>query len=553
MTTNQTDTVREKTMYPLGLATVVRVLSRRPVPSPEKLGRKGTLVKIKKDSKYFGLHPEAAGVGEVIGSKEEEVGWAYVQFPTGYKNRYRIGLPLAQDGTCDLELTEEETEKFAMAIYGGQFMEFCVIGFAVEPGDMLKLSRDPLSVVDVEKGVASGSIAFVAQALDGDMALVDFQGNRKTVFAGKFAGKLEPSGKVVLDASGTVIIGNFGLEDDSFSVDQATQVSWDDICGQEEAKNRFMDALEKPIRYPEHYQFFGKKQPSGVLLYGPPGCSKTMFGKAIFSSITATCAAKGAKASQGFILVSGPEILDKYVGVPEATIRHIFARARKFFEKTGIRPVIFLDEAESILAKRDSGISSDVLRTIVPAFLAEMQGVRQSGAIVILATNKPESLDYAAIREGRIDVKLRIGRPDRKAAREIFLKNMKNVPISETTTSDKLADTFAEELFSEKRVIYEIQREGAAGENTTVHFTLADIVSGAMVPVVVEEAKRLALERELSKPQATEGVRPEDVVSGVESIYRQSFASDHNEALRDFTHDFVDSIRGVKKLTQAQL
>jgi len=187
------------------------------------------------------------------------------------------------------------------------------------------------------------------------------------------------------------------------------------------------------------------------------------------------------------------------------------------------------------------------------SFLAEMQGVRQSGAIVILATNKPESLDYAAIREGRIDVKLRIGRPDRKAAREIFLKNMKNVPVSETTTLEKLADTFAQELFSEKRVIYEVERVGAAGETTTVYFTLADIVSGAMVPVVVEEAKRLALQRELSKPRATEGVRPEDVVAGVESVYRQSFASDHVEALRDFTHDFADSVRGIKKLTQAQV
>ena len=553
MTTNQTETAGGKSMYPLGLATVIRVLTRKPVPSPEELSRKGALVKIKKDSKYFGANPDAAGVGEGICSKEEEAGWAYVQFSTGYKNRYRVGLPSVQDGVCDLEPAEQEAGTFAVAIYGGQFMEFCVSGFAVEPGDMLKLARDPLCVVDVEKGAASGSIAFVAQALEGDMALVDFQGNRKTVFAGRFAGKLEPSGRVVLDASGTVIIGNFGLEDDSFSVDEDTRVCWDDICGQEEAKNRFMDALEKPMRYPEHYQFFGKKQPSGVLLYGPPGCSKTMFGKAIFTSITATCAAKGAKASQGFILVSGPEILDKYVGVPEATIRHIFARARKFFEQTAIRPVIFLDEAESILAKRDSGISSDVLRTIVPAFLAEMQGVRQSGAIVILATNKPESLDYAAIREGRIDVKLRIGRPDRKAAREIFLKNMKNVPVSASTTADKLADTFADELFSEKRVIYEIQREGPAGENTTVHFTLADIVSGAMVPVVVEEAKRLALERELAKPKPSEGVRPEDVVAGVESVYRQSFASDHAEALRDFTHDFVDSIRGVKKLTQGQI
>jgi proteasome-associated ATPase len=553
MTTTPTETAGAKTMYPLALATVIRVTSRMPLASPDKLSRKGTLVKIRKDSKYYGLQPEAAGTGEVIGTREDEVGWAYVQFPTGYKNRYRIGLPLAQDGACDLELAEEEIEKLAVAVYGGQLLEFCVSGFEVQPGDSLKLSRDALSVAGVEKGAASGSVAFVAQALEGEMALVDFQGNRKTVFAGRFAGQLEPSGRVVLDASGTVIIANFGLEDDSFSVDQTDPVAWDDICGQEEAKNRFMDALEKPALHPQHYQFFGKKPPAGVLLYGPPGCSKTMFGKAIFTSITATCAAKGARASQGFILVSGPEILDKYVGVPEATIRHIFARARKFYQKNGIRPVIFLDEAESILAKRDSGISSDVLRTIVPAFLAEMQGVRQSGALVILATNKPESLDYAAIREGRIDVKLRIGRPDRKAARDIFLKNMSQVPVSETTTKDKLADTFAEELFSPKRVIYEIQREKAAGETATVYFTLADIVSGAMVPVVVEEAKRLALERELAKPQATEGVRPEDVVAAVESVYRQCFASDHEEALRDFTHDFVDSIRQVKKLTQAQV
>ena len=130
---------------------------------------------------------------------------------------------------------------------------------------------------------------------------------------------------------------------------------------------------------------------------------------------------------------------------------------------------------------------------------------------------------------------------------------MNNIPVSPATTMEKLADACADKLFSAKRVIYEIQKDGAAGENTTVYFTLADIISGAMIPVVVEEAKRLALERELSKPRPSEGVRPEDVVSGVESVYRQSFASDHAEALRDFTHDFVDSVRGVKKLAQAQI
>jgi proteasome-associated ATPase len=548
--------INEKASYPLVLVTILRIISRMPMLSPEllqtRLQERGVLVQIRQGSKYLGFEPGTEGVGQVVGTKEKEPGWTYVKFgKTGIINRYRIGLPSIADGACDLELASGEEEKFAVALYGGQLMEFPITGFAVEPGDTLKISREPLRVIGTEKGIASGGIAFVAEIKSDGLVLVDYQASRRTVFAGKYDGQLEQNGKVVLDSSGSVVVGNFGLDDDSFAVED-TRVTWDDICGQQKAKDAFINALEKPAQFPEHYAFFKKQLPHGVLLWGPPGCGKTLLAKALWTSMAATCKVKGVKMSDGFILISGAQILDKFVGVPEAAIRHIFARARRFYKKTGIPAIIVIEEADAILGKRDSGISSDILKTIVPTFLAEMQGVRESGAIVILTTNTPEALDQA-IRFGRIDVFIEIDRPNQDAIRQIFVKNMKGIPVSDTTDLNKLADAFVEEMFSPKRVIYEItEADNAGGEDKVIPFTLANIVNGAMVPPAVEKAKELALKRELYKPKPTEGIRLEDIVAAVESIFRQTFSSNHEEAMKTFVHDFADRVRGIKKLIQAQ-
>jgi ATP-dependent 26S proteasome regulatory subunit len=534
-------------------ATVLRILSRPPEVSPDIFSQPGKLVKVRQGSKYFVTYPKT--VGTVLGKKDgDEVGLVIVSFRTEngeYKGRCRTGEnPSIDNGVCDLELAEGENGSFALITLAGQTFEVSISGFEVEPGDTLKLTRETMKVMAVEKSIASGGVAFVSRIIDDTVVEVDLTGGRRTVFVGKFAGKLETNGRVVLDQSASVIIGNYGLDDDSFVVPDATGVAWDDVVGQEEAVKDLQMSIELPQRKPNHFKFLGLKPAAGFLLFGPPGCSKTMLAKAVYTSMMDTCSRKEIKRPLGgFLLISGPEILDKFVGVPEALIRHVFAKARLFFKRTGLRAVIVIDECEAILARRDSGISSDILRTIVPTFLAEMQGVKESGAIVLLLTNKPGILDGAAIRDGRIDCWIPVKRPTREATRIIFLKNMKNVPVSSRTTLEKLADVCVEKLYSPELAIYEITRSDS---EVSTKFILADIVSGAMIPAIVQGAQRFALTRELLKSEPDEGIREEDVVSSVKAKYQESFASDHAEALTGFVEGFKDRVIGVQKLRQAQ-
>jgi len=429
--------------------------------------------------------------------------------------------------------------------YGGQFCELPTAGFDIEPGDTIKLGQNPLRVCGVEKAKLSGAIAFVAQKLDENYVIVDLPGGRRTVSVGKFTGnQLEESGRVVLDASQSVIVQNLGLDDGSFSVDEATMVDWSQVIGQEEAKARIMEALEGRSKFPKLYDRFQKKTPAGFLVFGPPGCGKTLLARASYSSFAKACKDKGIPLSSGFILISGPEILSKYVGVAEAAIRHIFARARKFTKTYGIPAFIFIDECESIAADRNSGVSSDVLKTIVPAFLAEMDGVRKAGCIVMMATNKPGSIDMA-FREGRIDVKIEIVRPNKLSATSIIRNNLKGLPVSDSTTMDDLVNAGVEAIFSPDKVIYTITKSDGA----IVKFCYADIVSGAMiVSGIVEEAKRLAISRgKLRTDENYEGLRVEDMQAAVQTSYAQNMAFDHLEALGQFTDKFKDQITRVEK------
>lgn len=523
---------------PFFIGTVIRI------SKPQEGGFKiGARVKIRPDSRFYKDAPGKMGV--IVNLKADEPGWAYVQFPEiEAKNRYKIG-GAEVGGEVDLDLEES-----ALVVVNSQLVEVSVSGLKSRPGSTVKVNKD-FKVVDVGEPLVSGTIAYVKRTIGDGLVEIDSSNGPKTVFAGEFDGKLEESDRVILNSTEIVIVKNLGIEDGTFTLEDATDVTWGDVVGQEEAKQQIMEVIDAMVRRPEHYDHYKKKKPAGFTLHGPPGCSKTMMCKAINTQLMAIYKEKGVdKPSGGFILVSGPEILDKFVGVGEATIRHIFARGRKFYKKYGIPAIIVIDEAEAVLAKRDSGVSSDVGKTLVPTFLSQMQGVRESGSIVILATNKPETLDYAVTRRGRT-VMVEVKRPDKAAAKEIVLKNLKGIPLK-GVTAEELASHLVEKFFDPNLKYFEFKCTD--GEKTfSKFFTLGNLSSGAMFASLVEDdMKRTALKRDLQNEKPIDGLTREDADQAVRNAFVQNSALNHEEAMGAFAAGFTERILGVTKLHQAQ-
>ena len=216
-------------------------------------------------------------------------------------------------------------------------------------------------------------------------------------------------------------------------------IGWKEVGGLKSQIREIQRQVEGQLKNAKLYKEFGIEPSKGALLYGPPGCGKTLISKVIASSII------GDGEAEDFVYIKGPELLSRYVGATEEQIRKIFNESRKRMKKTGVRSVIFIDEAESLLSRRGTGISSDVNSTIVPQFLAEMDGFDENSPYVLLSTNLPNSLDPAIVREGRIDLKLEIKRPTREDAKEIFAIHLEKVKLGEKT--DRLSEHGAERLY----------------------------------------------------------------------------------------------------------
>lgn len=497
----------------------------------------GDRVRIRGDSKFNG---QDSGAGEIKAWSRKK-GWAEVEFESGYDNNYRIGDPGVEGGACDLELVDQPM--VAEQDDGLSNIKF------LEPGDIVKLSLETMQIVAVvDRPRVSGEIAFVRNLIDTDVVEVEYQGSTRVVHNGN--GKVETGDRVVLDPTTSIILRNLGKEDTTFSFNLETQVTWESIGGLVEAKDAMIEAIELPFQYPDLYRNYNKKPIKGVLLYGPPGCGKTMLGKA-----TATALARihqGVGTSSGFLYIKGPEILDRFVGSAETTIRQIFQRSRKHKETHGYPAVIFIDEADAIFGRRGIGISSDVERTIVPMFLAEMDGMEDSGAFLLLATNRPDVLDSAVTRDGRIDRKIRVGRPDVDGARDIFQLYLSNVPIHNGYTVDELAEKTAEELFIGSTYgLYTVcLKKTEQRRNSMLTFSLRDLCSGAMIAGIVDQATSIALRRDMASGTAC-GISLDDLVAALHCVYRENFYLSHAEALAEFTHDFREDVVEIKKLTQA--
>ena len=317
----------------------------------------------------------------------------------------------------------------------------------------------------------------------------------------------------------------------------APPVTWDDIGGQEEAKRQLKEAIELPFTHKEVLAHYGVKPPKGILLYGPPGCGKTMFGKAAASCLAAI---HNRSVKDGaFVYVKAPEIQDKYVGESERKIRKLFEDAQAYKRKHGFPSVIFIDEADAILPNRAR--SSRFESSVVASFLTEMDGMVESGAIVILATNRPESIDPAIVRDGRIDRKIRIDRPGVKECESILRMNLKNVPLR-GVTQERLIRVFADEFFSSQRAIFNVRTDQG------VHaLTLGHVVNGAMIVGAVSQAASLALHRDLAANKRT-GVRLEDAIKAIDAIQRQQLDLDHSDAAKVLAETFGGKVLRIEKV-----
>jgi proteasome-associated ATPase len=314
---------------------------------------------------------------------------------------------------------------------------------------------------------------------------------------------------------------------EEYYLETVPELPWERVGGQEDALSAIKDAIELPLLHADLFAKFQHQTPKGFLLYGPPGCGKTLIGKATAYNLTKQLTEKtGEDMQQFFMHIKGPEILNMWVGESERMVREIFATAREK-RKEGFLPFIFIDEAESILGTRRAGRYSSILSTLVPMFCTEMDGIESlNEVVIILASNRADLIDPAILRPGRIDRKIKVDRPDREAAREIYrIYLSEDLPYDPDLVqrmggvSDAVAhliDKVVETQFSHKdenRFLDVILR---SGKRDTLF--RGDLVSGAIIASVVERAKELAIKRAIST-MLEEGISESDLLVSLNTEY----------------------------------
>ena len=454
-------------------------------------------------------------------------------------------------------------DDIARVIVGGSEY-YANLDTELDPGTLKKgfsvLLNDAFVVVGELGYNDAGPIAKIADVIPDGRLRIGQEPNAQTVILERSADltdvKLKPGDEVRVDSNYRVALEHIATkETDAYALEAVPNIPWSKVGGLDETIQRIKDTIELPILHPELFSRFQYNAPKGFLLHGPPGCGKTLIGKATAYNLTQQLQRESGEDVEGcFLHIKGPEILNMWLGESERKVREIFQIAREKKED-GKLAFVFIDEAESILGTRRALRSHSISNTLVPMFCAEMDGIESlQDVVIILATNRPDLIDPAILRPGRIDRKIKVTRPDAEAAKDIFrIYFTPELPIASEVTPEAETQTAGEtppEVIPPEKavedliaqVVDEMFREDE--DNRFLEVSLRSgrrdilyrghLCSGAIIESIVQRAKESALKRAIQDPEKEGGISRADLLDALTAEYRESEIFPPTEATEDW-------------------
>lgn len=442
---------------------------------------------------------------------------------TAPPSSYAIFSSLNEDGTGNVFVSGR---KMKVSIHPS------ISGSQLRKGQEVVLN-EALNVIEAKSFDRQGEVVRLKDVLEGGRALVTLHfDEEKVVELGDplLADRLSVGDHLLYDPrSGYVIEKLPKSEAEELVLEEVPDVDYSRIGGLQKELEQVRDAVELPFLYPDLFAEYKLSAPKGVLLYGPPGCGKTLIAKAVANSIAKKLGHRTGKEIRSYFLhVKGPELLNKYVGESERQVREVFKKAKERAED-GHPVIVFFDEMDALFRTRGSGISSDIESTIVPQFLSEIDGVeRLRNVIVIGASNRQDLIDPAVLRAGRLDVKVKVGRPDAEAARDIFSKYLSpDLPFDQSELDrqggdrqafvERLTVRIVETMYAASEENKFIEVTYANGEKEVLYFK--DFASGALIEGIVSRAKKFAVKRAIAKEG--HGLRLEDLLRAIREEFKE--------------------------------
>ena len=393
--------------------------------------------------------------------------------------------------------------------------------------------NEALNVIEAKGFEVQGEVVRLKDMLEGNRALVTLHFDEEKVAEladPLLVERLSVGDHLLYDPrSGYVIEKLPKSEAEELVLEEVPDVDYEHIGGLQKELEHVRDAVELPFLHAELFAEFKLSAPKGVLLYGPPGCGKTLIAKAVANSIAKKLGHLTGKQIRSYFLhVKGPELLNKYVGESERQVREVFKKAKER-AADGNPVIVFFDEMDALFRTRGTGISSDIESTIVPQFLSEIDGVESlRNVIVIGASNRQDLIDPAVLRAGRLDVKVKVGRPDAAAARDIFSKYLSvELPFAPEELAqhggdrkalvEKFTSLTVDAMYASTEENKFIEVTYANGEKEILYFK--DFASGALIEGIVSRAKKYAVKRAIANEGV--GLRSEDLIRAIREEFKE--------------------------------